>query len=101
MNQVIHRKPCVSGRRALTGGHTRGDILNENLAPMKIPMLCEKQAQHQPKQRATEGVHLEGHEIFRRRKSADNLPEEATSLSPAHLGRLAERVCFQIRATIG
>lgn len=68
---------------------------------MKVPMLCEKQVQHECKQRATEGVHLKGHEIFRRRKSADNLPEEATSLSPARLGRLAERVCLQIRATIG
>jgi hypothetical protein len=68
---------------------------------MKISMLCEKQVQHQRKERATEGVHLEGHKFFCRRKSADNLPEEATSLSPPRLGRLAERVCFQIRATIG
>ena len=68
---------------------------------MKIPVLYEKQVQHQRKQRATEEVHLKGHKIFRRRKSADNLPEEATSLSPTRLGRLAERVCFQIRATIG
>ena len=66
MNQVIHRKPGVSGRRALTGGHIRGNILNENLAPMKIPMLCETQFQHRREQRATEGVHLKGHEIFRR-----------------------------------
>jgi hypothetical protein len=46
-------------------------------------------------------MHLKGHEMFRRRKSTDNLPEEATSLSPARLSRLAERVGFQIRATIG
>ena len=68
---------------------------------MKIPMLCEKWVQRQRKQRVTEGVHLKGHEIFCRRKSADNLPEEATGLSPARLGGLAEQVCFQIRATIG
>jgi hypothetical protein len=51
---VVHWKPYASSRCDHGGGCIRGNILNQNLAPMKIPMLCNE-GQRQRRKRSTSG----------------------------------------------